>query len=122
MPRLLLPVPLHRKKLTQRGYNQSGELARVIARQCNLQLDVSSCRRRKATVAQQGLDARSRKANVRNAFEMSGSGKLASVKSVAIIDDVVTTAATVSELSVLLKSAGIEIIEVWCVARASLKG
>ena len=121
MPQLVLPVPLHRKKLALRGYNQSAELARVIARQCNLELDVSSCRRHKATVAQQGLDARSRKANVKNAFELSGSGKLAAVKSVAIIDDVVTTTATVWELSVLLKGAGIETIEVWCVARASVQ-
>jgi len=125
VPELLIPVPLHKRRLQQRGYNQSALLAREISRSCNIPVDTNSCTRQSATPAQRGLNARERARNIFNAFDVDSSLKNspASANSlperVAVIDDVVTTTATVNELALTLRHAGVRVIDVWAVARVN---
>lgn len=115
LPQLIIPMPLHKKRLRERGFNQALEIAKPIAKQLKINLDFESCQRVKPTVAQSSLPAKERYANVKSAFALT---KPVQTRHVAIVDDVVTTASTVNELSKLLKKSGVEMIEVWCGARA----
>ena len=110
----LLPVPLHTSKLRQRGFNQALELARPLARQFGLPI-LHQLERHRATQAQSSLHADARQQNVRNAFRIK---QPFDYRRVAIIDDVMTTGSTVNEIARLLKNAGVEEIQIWCVARA----
>ena len=113
-PAVVLPVPLHRKRLAERGYNQALEIARSLRRQ-GYRLYPSQCRRHRATSAQSDLPASARKGNVRNAFSTSGSLE---GRRVLLIDDVMTTGATLNELAGTLKNAGAERVEARLIARA----
>jgi ComF family protein len=115
LPGCIVPVPLHKKRLRKRGFNQSIELARPAARAFSLSLDTASVIRVRDTASQTGLDKQQRKQNIRGAFEII---KLPDAKHVAIIDDVVTTTSTVNELARLLKRAGVERVDIWSIARA----
>ena len=84
-PDCILPVPLHRSRLRQRGYNQSIELARPVARALKVSLDVRSVVRVRNTNAQTGLDRTQRRKNIRGAFALA---REIGVKHVAIVDDV----------------------------------
>lgn len=117
-PELLLPVPLHRSRLRERGYNQAVELARPLARHWGVRLDAFALRRVRATTAQMRLPAKQRLKNVRAAFALRDGVRLPS--SVALVDDVMTTGATVGELAKLLQRAGVRRVEVWVLARAGL--
>ena len=118
LPECIVPVPLHPKRLRERGFNQALELARIISKQLDIPLDYSLCHRDKATPFQSGLSAKRRIQNLRNAFRVS---KTHSYKHVAIFDDVVTTGTTVNELAKQLKNTGVETIEVWAIARTKDK-
>ncbi len=115
-PELLLPVPLHPRRLRQRGFNQALELARAAARRAGLPLAPHLLRRIRDTLPQAALDARARRANVRGAFVLAAG--LEGVRRVALVDDVVTTGHTVAELARLLRRAGVEEVRVWAAARA----
>jgi len=117
-PELLIPVPLHKRRLQRRGYNQSALLAREISRNCKIPMDTSSCIRKCSTPAQRGLNATERVRNIFNAF-LVNSGKSCMPERVAIIDDVVTTTATVNELALTLRDAGAGVIDVWALARVN---
>ncbi len=117
LPQVIIPVPLHRKRLRQRGYNQALELAKPIARQLHLPIDKWHCQRTHFTPAQTGLKATQRHKNIRDAFSIN---KL-QAKYIAIIDDVMTTGATVNELSRCLRQVGAERIDVWICARTTLQ-
>jgi len=114
LPRLILPVPLHRSRLSDRGYNQALELARPLSCQLGIPLDWRSCRRLRSTPAQTSLQGRERRKNLRGAFRVSGELP----GHVAIVDDVVTTGATVEEMAKALRGAGVGRVDVWAVARA----
>lgn len=114
LPECIIPVPLHKQRLQERGFNQAIELARIIAKQLNVPLNYSLCQRKKSTPFQSGLSAKQRKQNLKNAFSVT---KTHQYKHVAIFDDVVTTGTTVNELARQLKQSGVEIIEVWAIAR-----
>ena len=114
LPDCIIPVPLHKHRLRERGFNQALELAKIIAKHFNIHLDYSFCQRCKSTPFQSGLNEKERKKNLRNAFEVS---KDHQYKHVAIFDDVVTTGTTANELAGKLKQSGVEIIEVWAIAR-----
>ena len=114
-PELIVPVPLHAKRLRERGFNQSLELARYIGTKLGAPVDNRSVQRAKLTTPQMELPAKARRSNIRNAFQITG--KIAA-KHVAIVDDVVTTGATVNELARTLRKAGVECIQVWSCARA----
>jgi len=115
-PDVLIPVPLHPQRLRERGFNQSLELARVVARHYGLRLDWHLCRRVRATPPQSELDRKQRWKNLRGAFEVSGN--LAG-RRVVLLDDVVTTGATVRALGKVLLQAGAAGIEVWTLARTA---
>lgn len=116
LPSLLLAVPLHRSRLRQRGYNQALELARPLARALGLPLRHDMLQRQRRTEAQTERDAAGRRRNVRGAFAL-GSG-LAPPAHVAILDDVMTTGATLAECASVLKRAGVPRVDVWALARA----
>lgn len=114
-PECILPVPLHRKRLSIRGFNQSIELARPFANKTGLPLELNLIERVRKTESQTGLDAGQRRKNLRGAFKVVGS---VSYSHVAIVDDVVTTGSTVNELAIVLKRAGVKRVDVWSIARA----
>lgn len=116
-PTLLLPVPLHPSRLRGRGFNQSGELARILARHFPTQMTQTLCQRIRATPSQKGLSAQERASNLRGAFSI-GEWKPA-WRHVAIVDDVVTTMSTVNEIARLLKKRGAERVDVVSLARVN---
>jgi len=115
-PSLLITVPLHRSRLRQRGYNQALELARPLARALGVPLRHDVLQRSRHTEAQTELDAVDRRRNVRGAFALCPG--LAPPAHVAILDDVMTTGATLAECASVLKRAGVPRVDVWALARA----
>jgi ComF family protein len=121
LPQLLIPVPLHRDRLRERGYNQALELARPLAHALRLPVDAKILARTRATPAQTNLDAKTRRKNLRGAFEVDDlalKSVSAGVAHVALIDDVMTTGATLRECARALKRAGFARVDVWALARA----
>ena len=111
----LVPVPLHHSREARRGYNQAGEIARFAAEILELPVEDRIAMRVRATEEQAALPAIVRRVNVSGAFEVCAKSVPASV---AIVDDVLTTGATVDAVAQALKRAGCRRIEVWAVARA----
>lgn len=115
MPELILPVPLHKKRYRQRGFNQAIEIARILSKELQIPLDLSSCKRLHETPQQSLLTAKQRRKNMKNAFAVV---KPISVRHIAIVDDVMTTGSTAQELAKVLKKAGVAKVDVWVCARA----
>lgn len=115
LPEIIIPVSLHHQRLAQRGFNQALEIAKPLGKYFQIPVDTRSCIRIKNTEAQSLLPAKTRKNNMHNAFALSYP---IDAKHVAILDDVMTTGNTVSEIAALLQKTGVEKIEVWCCARA----
>lgn len=115
LPQLLLPVPLHARRLRERGYNQAWELTRTLARLLRVKAEPSLLVRTRATAAQHELAGSKRRSNVRGAFALTGPLRAAHV---AVVDDVLTTGNTAAELARVLRRAGAERVDVWVVARA----
>lgn len=113
----ILPVPLHPSRLRQRGFNQAVELARPVARALNRPLLLSQVQRQKNTPEQSSLSGKQRRNNLKQAFAIH---EPIPYRSVAIVDDVMTTGSTVGELCSLLKRHGVNYVEVWCIARATI--
>ncbi len=105
---LVVPVPLHRRRLRHRGFNQSLILARLVAKGLNKRLDYTALKRVRLTRPQTELKGEDRRRNVRGAFEIRGEGVFKE-KRVLLIDDVYTTGATITECARILKSAGGEV-------------
>ncbi len=120
MPRLLLPVPLHRARLRSRGYISPWELTRILSRHFAIPTNAHGLRRIRGTEAQTELDAVSRRRNVRDAFTLDT--RLPLPAHVAIVDDVMTTGATLAECARVLRHAGVARIDVWALARARAPG
>ncbi len=117
LPDIIIPVPLHLKRLRERGYNQALEIARPIAKLCKLPINIKACQRIKPTAPQAMLYAKERITNVKQAFTSQIRWDHCTI---AVIDDVITTGNTMSEFCQLLKVNGAKRIDVWCVARPSL--
>ncbi|MCG8275157.1 ComF family protein [Stenotrophomonas sp. NLF4-10] len=111
-PQALVPVPLHRSRLRQRGYDQALELARPLARHLQLPL-LAGLRRVRATAAQSELDAATRRRNLRAAFVAAGPLP----PHVALVDDVMTTGATLHAAARALRRAGVTRVDAWVCAR-----
>ncbi|MCW8943214.1 MAG: ComF family protein [Sedimenticola sp.] len=114
LPELLIPVPLHSHRLSERGYNQALELARPIASHFGIPIDYTCCKRILHNTPQSGLKKQQRKRGIRGAFEVK---KRPNAKHISLVDDVVTTGSTVIELARQLKKSGVERIDVWAIAR-----
>lgn len=115
-PDALVPIPLHRRRLRQRGYDQALELARPLACRLGVPLLAGRLVRQRATAAQSELDANARKGNVRGAFALVPGAPLP--VHVALFDDVMTTGATLAEAARVLRRAGVARVDLWVAARA----
>ena len=114
-PQALIPIPLHRSRLRQRGYNQALELARDLGRELGLPVSAAALTRVRATAPMPGLDLTTRRRNVRGAFAVAA--ETAIPNRVALIDDVMTSGATLNEAAKVLKRAGVDWVEVWVLSR-----
>ena len=102
---MVVPVPLHKKRLRHRGFNQSLMLARLAAKKLNKKLDYTTLTRERLTRPQTELKGDERRRNVRGAFEIKKSN-LFKGKRVLLVDDVYTTGATITECARVIKRAG----------------
>ncbi len=115
LPELIIPIPLHPKRLRQRGFNQALLIAKPIARRLGIALSQACCQRIKHTVAQTSLSKQARLKNIRNAFQLT---EAIHATHVALVDDVMTTGQTARDLSLLLKKNGVLRVDVWVCAHA----
>ena len=115
-PDLVTAIPLHWTRRLKRGFNQSEQLARHYAKVLDI-TTAPTVKRCKATAPQQSLDALQRQQNLRGAFSA-----IADVtgRRIALVDDVMTTGATASEVSRCLLEAGAMEVHIWCLARTPL--
>jgi len=122
-PDAIMPVPLSRQRLRERGFNQATLLAKPVAKALDIPLLKHHCERSKHTDAQSGLNATTRRRNVRNAFVLRKPlkykrvNRLRPVRHIAIVDDVMTTGATLESLANTLLKENIQRVDFWVVAR-----
>jgi len=108
---LIIPMPMHPTRLKERGFNQALEIAKVFGKE---KLDCKSTIRQKLTPPQASLPLKERVKNIKGAFKVNGD---LTGKRIAIVDDVMTTGASLNELAKTLKKAGASHVECWVVAR-----
>ncbi len=111
---LIVPLPLHPARLAERGFNQAVEIAKVLSRLSDIAMDARHARRVRNTEPQTALPWRERAANMRQAFICEQD--LAGLR-IAVVDDVMTTGATLDEFARTLKRSGAARVENWVVAR-----
>jgi competence protein ComFC len=113
---VMIPVPLGKKRLKERGYNQVGLVAKPLAYELRLQYEPDALWKTRETRSQVGLTASQRNENVQNAYQADA--KVVREKSVAIMDDVATTGSTIAACTAALLSAGAQEVYVLTIARA----
>jgi ComF family protein len=115
---LIIPMPMHPARLKQRGFNQALEIAKITDRVLNkntkAKLDYKSVTRQTLTPPQASLPLKDRVKNIKGAFKVNAN---LSGKRIAIVDDVMTTGASLNELAKTLKQAGATHVECWVIAR-----
>jgi len=116
---LTIPVPLHKRRLRARGFNQSLFLARVISRELGTPLDYLSLMRTRHTRAQTGLSKEERRKNVRNAFSVLNP-EIIEDKEILLVDDVFTTGHTLDECARTLKKSGARAVICLTLARVTV--
>jgi ComF family protein len=116
LPEVLLPVPLHRKRLLDRGYNQAFEIAQALSHLLDIPVDTRTLSRIRDTHSQSGLSAYQREKNILKAFAYNASTPYSHV---AVVDDIVTTGSTANEITKTLHRAGVRRVEIWGLARVS---
>jgi ComF family protein len=120
-PTLLLPVPLSRQRLRERGYNQSWELTRRLGRRLRIDSTPAMLQRSRDTAHQIGMTRKEREHNLRDAFWVEPASRATlQGRHVALIDDVLTTGATAHAAALALMRAGAAAVDVWVVARTPL--
>jgi len=118
-PDCLIPMPLHGRRIRERGFNHATEIAREVAKRLSIPLDTDSCQRIRDTPPQMGLKHDARRRNVRGAFVCTGDVQ---GRRIALVDDVMTTGTSLDELAKTLKQAGALEVETWVVARTPPPG
>jgi ComF family protein len=119
-PDVLVPVPLAAKRLRQRGFDQGLELTRLLSRSFGMPVVHRTVRRHRDSVPQSTLSSwAQRRKNVRNVFHVEPRG--VSGFRVALVDDVMTSGATVNALSAALLSAGAREVHIWVACRAGIE-
>jgi ComF family protein len=113
-PDVVMPMPLSPGRLAERGFNQAAELARLAAAEFGLGISTTLVRRNGESAPQASLPWKERARNVRNAFQCDANLQ---GKSVAVVDDVLTTGATLNELAATLKRQGARQVTGWMAAR-----
>lgn len=116
LPDCIVPMPLHRNRLRERGFNQCREIARHLAPRLGLRVEPALLARCRDTAAQSGLGAADRAANVSGAFAVRPRVPLPG--HVALLDDVMTTGNTITAAAGALKAAGVARVDAWVIARA----
>jgi ComF family protein len=116
-PDILLPVPLHKHRLRERGFNQALLLAQDLSRRTGIPCGKRILRKEKPTLPQVNLGSSEREKGVRGAFQMTEKDRLKG-KSILLVDDVYTTGATVNECSKVLIAGGAERVDVLTLAHA----
>ena len=111
---LVIPMPMHPARIKQRGFNQALEIAKVLVKNQPEKLDYKSALRQKLTPPQASLPLKQRVKNIKGAFKVIGDF---SGKRIAIVDDVMTSGASLNELAKTLKKAGAVHVECWVIAR-----
>lgn len=115
-PDLIIAMPLHPAKLKARGFNQASLIATPIANTLGIEMKNDACHRLRDTPSQTSLPWRERESNVRDAFDctldLSG-------KHIALVDDVLTSGASMNELAGAIQKGGAKKISVWVAARAA---
>lgn len=114
LPQLLIPIPLHPRRLRERGYNQSLELAKQLSKQLDIAVRQDVLTRVKDTLPQASLSFSERKKNMTKAFQLN---KTDIPSHIALIDDVLTTGNTVNVAAKTLRKTAVNTIEVWTIAR-----
>lgn len=116
-PQMLVPMPLHWRRIAQRGFNQAYIIAQQLSKQTQIPIiQQSRITRIKYTQPQSSLDQHARQKNLLNAFHVQN---LSNLEHVAIVDDIFTTGNTVNELSKQLKQQGIYRVSIWALARVN---
>ena len=111
---LIVPMPMHPQRLKERGFNQALEIARILAKNLHIPLDSQSCIRTKYTPPQATLPLKERVKNMRGVFDCKRD--LTGLK-IAIVDDVMTSGASLNALAQTLKKTGAAKVECWIIAR-----
>ncbi len=114
LPQLLIPIPLHPRRLRERGYNQSLELAKYLSKQLAIPVQYDILIRIRDTPPQASLPFSERNKNMKQAFQINNTHIPTHI---ALIDDVLTTGHTANVAAKILRQAGVENIEVWTIAR-----
>ena len=114
LPAVILPVPLHWRRLLLRGHNQAGLIAARLGRLLHVPIEFDGVRRVRATRAQTGLNRAARRRNLLRAFACRTA---VADRAVAVVDDVMTTGATLTAMAHCLKAAGASEVHVWTLAR-----
>lgn len=110
----LIPVPMHAKKLKQRGFNQAALLAKNLAHCLKIPYNLTSCQKIINTQPQAGLNGEQRQKNLKGAFD----SKPIPFEHVILVDDLLTTGSTANEIALSLKNSGVQRVDIWCCARA----
>ena len=118
---LIVPVPLHPRRLRGRGFNQALYLAASLSRHLGVPLDRFNLKRSRRTQSQVGLSETRRASNVKGAFAVSRPQTISN-KTILLIDDIYTSGSTVDECSRVLVGAGAEAVDVLTLARVSERG
>jgi ComF family protein len=119
---LVMPVPLHWRRLLKRRFNQSAMVARMVSVETGIPLDVASLKRIRSTRPQVGLTGRARSANVAGAFRVSPeAARRIAGRNVILVDDVITTGATAAAATRTLKRAGAARVDLLTFARVPTK-
>lgn len=117
LPDAIIPVPLHSEKIKIRGFNQAIEISRYVSKQTGIPVLSNICFRIKNTPSQTELPWKKRQQNVRNAFKCQSD---LTNKHIAILDDVMTSGATVNALAKEIIKQGAAKVSVWVAARSLL--
>lgn len=112
-PEALIPIPLHKKRRRERGYNQAELIARELSDLTGIPVEKKLLLRNANTRPQKALSAKERKNNLKNAFQMSK--KIVKLEKVLLIDDIYTTGSTVDAAARALMSAGVKKVYVLCI-------
>ena len=115
-PDVLIPVPIHRNRFRERGYNQAEELARELSLRIQVPCMPGLIIRKKDTLPQNGLDPDRRKENIRNAFAVRKGKKVP--ERILLVDDICTTGSTLRELERVLTARGAGEVRAVCVCLA----
>jgi ComF family protein len=118
-PFVIVPMPLTSRRLRERGFNQAGQIARVVARSLRVPCAHGALERTRDAPPQSKLGRRARRANLRGAFRcrMRLDGRR-----VALVDDVITTGATAHAAAQALLRAGASRVDIWAIARTPAPG